>query len=104
MSHSVLPVAVVLNALSLVDVLSLTVAETIQNITLVGALIWPGVRALTSDFILLKFTAVNCSIYPFEDSASPKEAILELALVLMAVLEIASTVSVVHFAYLKEIE
>ena len=68
--HAVLPMAVVLNALTLVDVLSFTVAETIQNITLVGALIRPSVRALASDFILLEFTAVDRSICPFEDTTS----------------------------------
>ena len=99
--HSVLPMAVVLNTFLLVDVLSFTVAKTIQDITLVGALVWPSVRAFASDFILLEFTAVNRSIGPFEDTTSPEKAQAELALVLMAILELASTISVVHFAYLN---
>jgi hypothetical protein len=98
--HAILPVAVVLNALLLVDILALAVAQAIQDITLVGALIGPGIGTLPSDLVLTEFSIVDGTILPLKDAAAPQKTKLELAFVLMAVLELARSVTVINFANL----
>ena len=71
-SHALLPVTLVLDALFLVDVGALTVAEAIENVTFVGAAIWPGVVSLSSDLVLFEFTGVDRAIRPLKDAAAPE--------------------------------
>ena len=101
MTHSILPVAIVFYTLALVDVLAFTMAQTIQNITLVSALIGPGVSALAGDLVFFKLTAVDRAIGPLKDTAAPKKSQTQLTFVLVPIFELASTVTVVNFADLK---
>ena len=101
-THSILPVAIVLDTLALVDVFAFTVAQTVQNVTLVGALVRPGVSAFAGDLVFFKLTAVDRAISPLKDSAAPKQTQTQLALVLVPIFECASTVTVVDFADLKK--
>ena len=97
-THSILPVTIVLDTLALVDVLAFTVAQTVQNVTLVVALVRPGVSALAGDFVFFKLTAVDGAISPLKDTAAPKQSQTQFALVFVPIFELASTVTVVHFA------
>ena len=100
-SHALLPVTLVLDALFLVDVGALTVAEAIENVTLVSAAIWPGVVTLSSDLVLFEFTGVDRAIRPLKDAAAPEKTQVQLALILMPIFKLACTVAVVDIADLK---
>ena len=102
MAHAVLPVALVLNTFFLVDVGTLAVAQTVQNVTLVGASIWPGVAALAADLVLLELAAVDSAVSPLEDATTREQTECKFALVLVAVLELARTVAMVHVADLEK--
>ena len=47
-------------------------AQSIQDITLVGALIRPSIRTLARDLVLLEITRVNGAVGPLEDAAAPE--------------------------------
>lgn len=99
-AHTILPVAVVLDALALIDVLAFTVAKTVENVTLVGALIRPSVCALARDLVLLESSVIDGAVCPLERSASPEQTQADLTLVLVSILELTCAVAVVDFAYL----
>lgn len=103
-AHAVLPVTFVLDTFFLVDVFALAVAQAVQNVALVGALVRPRVRAFPCDLVLFEFAAVHCAIGPLEDSAAPEETQAQLALVLVAVLKLARSVPVVDVANLTQID
>ena len=71
-SHALLPVTLVLNTLFLVDVGALSVAEAIEDVTFVGAAIWPGVVTFSSDLVLFELTGVDRAIRPLKDAAAPE--------------------------------
>ena len=100
-SHSIFPMAIVFDTFSLVDVLAFSMAQAIQHVSLVRALIGPGVCAFTSDLVFFKLTAVDRSISPLKDTTAPEQSQTQFALILMAVFELACTVTVVHFTDLK---
>ena len=98
MAHAVLPVALVNDTFLLVDVLAFTVAQSVQDVALVGALIRPRVSALASDFVLSELTTVDSAVGPFKHASAAKQAQLELTLVLVAIFELTGSVTVVHLA------
>ncbi len=96
-SHAVLPITVVFNAFLFVDVFALAMAQAIQNITFVCALIWPRIGTLASDLVLSELSTVDSAIGPFEDTTAAKQTPFEFSLILVAVLELARSVTVIHF-------
>ena len=98
MAHAIFPVAVVLNTFAFVDVLAFTVSQAVQDVSLIGALIGPGVLAATSDLVLLENTIVDSSVSPLEDTLSPKKTKAQVTSVLVAIFELACSVAVVDFA------
>lgn len=71
-AHAIFPVAVVLDALALIDVLAFTVAKTVENVTFVGALIRPSICALACDLVLLESAVIDRAVCPLERSTSPE--------------------------------
>ena len=98
MAHAVLPVAHVLNALAIVDVFAFAMAESIQNFAFVCALVRPGVRALSSYFVLFEFSVVDRSVCPFEDTTSPEKTKAKLAFIFVTVFELARSITVIDLA------
>ena len=74
-THSVDPLALILNTFFLVDVGTLAMAQAIHNLTLVGAAITPVVGALASDFILTELTLVNSSVGPFKSALAVEQTV-----------------------------
>jgi len=97
-AHAVLPVALVNDTFLFVDVLAFTMAQSVQDVALVGALIRPCVSAFTGDFVLSELTAVDGAVGPLEHASTTQQAQLELTLVLVAIFELAGSVTVVHLA------
>ena len=98
MSHAVDPLALVLNTLLGIDILSFAVSETISHLSVIGGAIRPLVTADTSNLIGVEFTFVNCAISPSEEALAVEEPVFELTLVGVAIAELASAVSMVDLA------
>ena len=81
--------------------IALAVAKAIEDVALVGARVRPGVSTLSSDLVLLELAVVDGAVGPLEGAATPQEAPAELTLELVAILELAGAVTVVHLAYLS---
>ena len=103
-AHTVEPRTFILNALFRVHVSAVTVAKAVQHFSLVGRLVRPLVGALSCDLVLLEFTAVDGVVRPFERAFAVEQTISQLALVLVAVLENTSAVSMEHFTDLNTSE
>jgi hypothetical protein len=102
-THAINPGTFILDALLRVIVGSSTMAESIENLTFVGAAISPVVTALSSDLIVFKFTFVSGAIGPLKGAFAIKKAMLKFTLVLVTVFEDTSALAVIHFANLKDI-
>lgn len=100
MSESFFPGAFVLNALCVVEVLALAVAQTIQHLAFVGRLVWPVVRADSCNLVLTEFALVDSAVCPLEGSFAMEQPVSELAFVLMTILEVTLTLTMVHFTNL----
>ena len=97
-SHSVLPMAIVFYAFALIYVLAFAVAQSIENVSFVGALVRPGICTLSSDLVLLELTTVDGAIGPLKDTTAPEKTKTQFTLVLVSIFELACTVTVIHFA------
>ena len=100
-THAIYPGTFILNALFRVIVGSSTMAESIKNLTFVGATISPVVTALSSDLIVLKFTFVSSAVRPLKCALAVKKTVPKFTLVLVTVFEDASALAVINFANLK---
>ena len=98
MAHAILPVAHVLDALAIVDVFAFAMAESIQNFAFVCALVRPGVRALSSYFVLFEFSIVDRSVCPFKDTTAPEKTQAKLAFVFVTIFELACSVTMIDLA------
>ena len=104
MAHAIFPVTHILNALTIVNILAFAMAESIQHLALVCALVWPGVCTLTSDFILFEFAVIDRSVCPLEDTTAPEKTQTKLTFVLVSVLELTRSVAMIDLADLRKIQ
>lgn len=101
MAHTLFPVARVLNTFLHVDIFTLAVSKTVKYLALVCRSISPLVSSGASDFVLPEFTSIYRAVTPGELALSVEETVAELSLVLVAVLELASTLAVIDFTDLS---
>jgi len=100
-AKSVLPIARVGDTLLLVDVGPLPVAQPVEYLTLVVTPIGPVVTASPSDLILRELALVFRSVDPLELAPSVEQPVPEFTFEFVALPELAGSVTVVDFAYLK---
>ena len=102
MPHSVEPLALILDTFFRIDVLALAMSEAILDLSFVGGLIWPLVTAAACDFVAPELALVDSAICPGELPLAVEEPVLELALVGVAIPELAGTLAMVNFTNLKD--
>jgi len=100
-THALLPISFIDNSLFLIVVLAFAVSQAVQDSSFVGACVGPLVLAVTGDLILSEFAFVDGAVMPFELASAVEETVLKLSFENMAVLELAVTLPVVHFADLS---
>lgn len=102
MSHSIEPLALILDAFFGIDVLALAVSEAILDLSFIGGAIWPLVTADTSDFIASELASVRSAVGPAELALAMEEPVLDITLVGVAIPELASALAMVNFTDLKD--
>jgi hypothetical protein len=98
MSHTIEPLALVFNALFDIDVLAVSMSETILNFSIIGGLVWPLVTAHSCDLIALEFTLVYGTICPVELTLAVEQAVFELSLVGVTVSKLTCSLTMIDFA------
>lgn len=100
-SHAIDPLALILDSFLCIDVLSISMSETILHLSIICWTIWPLIFSNTCDLIAFEFSLINSTIGPFELTFTMKKTMFELTLVGMSISELACALTVIYFADLN---